>query len=191
MTLESLLTNRITERIAKWDQHDIYAISLLVTYDELSVFHGVENFSEVSVGYNTEDACGHAPLLSEERWNYACWEQNNEVILDSTDTVGADMYLKWCAEQGISDIGNESEDEMYDDDMNYIGKGPNGIFELVDLLSRIALNLRSTDIFKEAYGNIPIIIHDLDYSWYTVNATKKANPNGEADSFLEYSEMSF
>mgnify|MGYP004433451087 FL=1 len=58
--------------------------------------------------------------------------------------------------------------------MNYIGKGPNGIFELVDLLSRIALNLRSTDIFKEAYGNIPIIIHDLDYSWYTVNATKKA-----------------
>lgn len=44
MTLESLLTNRITERIAKWDQHDIYAISLLVTYDELSVFHGSRIF---------------------------------------------------------------------------------------------------------------------------------------------------
>ena len=31
---------------------------------------------------------------------------------------------------------------------------------------------------------VPILIHDLEYSWYTVEATRRANPNGEADSFF-------
>ena len=118
MVLADLLRKRITEKIAKWNQRDIYAISLLVLYNELNIYDGIKNFPEISVGYNTEEYCGCAPLLSEERWNYACWEQNNEVILDNQDTVGADLLLKWWSEQGVSGLGYESEDEMYDEKMN-------------------------------------------------------------------------
>ena len=190
MVLANLLRKRIAEKIAKWNQHDIYAISLLMTYNELSIYDGIKNFPEISIGYNTKEYCGCASLLSEERWNYACWEQNNEVILNNQDTVGADLLLKWWSEQGVSSLGYESEDEMYDENMNYIGKGPNGFFELVNLISDIVLDLQNNGVVREKIGNIPVIIHDLEYSWYTTNATKKANPNGEADSFLEYLEVS-
>ena len=189
MVLADLLRKRITEKIAKWKQRDIYAISLLMTYHELSIYDGIKNFPEISIGYNTEKYCGSASLLSEERWNYAYWEQNNEVILDNQDTVGADLLLKWWSEQGISCLDYESEDEMYDENMNYIGKGPNGFFELVNLISDIVLDLQNSGVVREKFGSIPVIIHDLEYSWYTINATKKANPNGEADCFLEYLKL--
>ena len=39
---------------------------------------------------------------------------------------------------------------------------------------------------KNKFGtSIPIIIHDLEYPWYIIEANKKANPNGEADIFLK------
>ena len=65
MVLADLLRKRITEKIAKWNQRDIYAISLLVLYNELNIYDGIKNFPEISVGYNTEEYCGCAPLLSE------------------------------------------------------------------------------------------------------------------------------
>lgn len=36
------------------------------------------------------------------------------------------------------------------------------------------------------YGRIPVIVHDLDLVWYMEDATRNANPNGEAEEFLEY-----
>ena len=100
----------------KWNRDDIYAISFLVTFNELNVYDGVKNFPEISIGYNTEEACDGAPLFSEDRWNYACWEQNNEVILDCNDTVGANLLLRWFAEYGISCLDDESDGEMYGKD---------------------------------------------------------------------------
>ena len=59
----------------------------------------------------------------------------------------------------------------------------------MNLMSDIAYDLQNNGVIKNKFGNIPIIIHDLEYSWYTINATKKANPTGEADAFFEYLEL--
>lgn len=191
MELHELLKNRITEKISTWHEKNIYAISFLLSYNESNVYGCIENFPELSIGYNTEEFCGDVSAFSEDRWNYACWEQNNDVILDSCDAIGAAALLKWYEEQGIHEPGKENEDEMYDEDMNYIGKGPNGFFQLVGLVSDLAFNLQRSGIIKEKFGEIPIIIHDLDYSWYMVDATRKANPDGEANAFLKYIEDNF
>jgi hypothetical protein len=31
---------------------------------------------------------------------------------------------------------------------------------------------------------LPIIIHGLECAWYDIEATQKANPNGEADTYI-------
>ena len=52
-------------------------------------------------------------------------------------------------------------------------------------ITSVAKKLQDSGFIKSKFGKpIPIIIHDLEYPWYTVEATKKANPNGEADVFF-------
>lgn len=70
--------------------------------------------------------------------------------------------------------------------MNYIGKGPVGHYELLGIASNVARSLQNDGVIAEHFGApIPIIIHGLEYVWYDIEATKKANPNGEADIFLK------
>lgn len=39
---------------------------------------------------------------------------------------------------------------------------------------------------EDKFGKkLPIIFHGLEYAWYDIEATKIANINGEADTFLE------
>lgn len=171
--------------ILSWQDKDIYAVSFLLTYSENSIYRHISLFPEFSVGYNTEEGCAHAPLFSEERWNFAFWEQNNISIINSQNSISANMFLDWCQSQKIKNIGEpESEKNMYDKNGVYVGRGPGGYIELVDLVSQIARNLQITGFLKKLFGNIPIIVHDLEYSWYSIDATKKANPYGEADTFL-------
>ena len=69
--------------------------------------------------------------------------------------------------------------------MNYIGKGPVGYYELLSEVSALAGRLQKSGFIKEKFGRaISIIVHDLEYPWYVMEATATANPNGEADSFL-------
>jgi len=189
MNFEEKLENQIIRIISEWDDENIYAISFLVTANYLSTYDGINNFPEFSVGYNKEKACNSDDLLSEERWDFANWPQNNTIIIDANHTEMADELLKWYEDQGIVDVGFESE-EMYDEEENYIGKGPNGYWELLCLISNIARKLRTNDNFKHCFANTPILVHDLDYSWYTFDMTKNANPNGEANAFLEYLQKS-
>ena len=45
---------------------------------------------------------------------------------------------------------------------------------------------KQSGFIKEKFGKpIPIIIHDLEYPWYMIEATKNANPHNEADVFFE------
>lgn len=48
-------------------------------------------------------------------------------------------------------------------------------------------NVCSKKVFLEdKFGKkLPIIFHGLEYAWYDIEATKIANINGEADTFLE------
>ena len=144
-------------------------------------------YPEFSVGYNTEEECNFAPAYSEERWNFAFWCQNNKVLLSPTDKYSFNLLLEWCKEQKITNFGEpEEEDNIYDSNNEYIGKGPGGCFELMQLIASIARKLQSNNFIKERLGNIPIIIHDLEYTWFLIEeGTVYANPNGEADIFLE------
>ena len=58
----------------------------------------IENFPEFSIGYNTEGFCEKAPKISEERWNYAFWSQNNQVILSADNN---EMARAFCSANGI------------------------------------------------------------------------------------------
>ena len=81
---------------------------------------------------------------------------------------------------------------MYDDDYNYIGKGPNGYYELLQIVSNVAKRLHDNKVISNTFKReIPIIIHDSEYSWFSEEATKNGNPNGIADIFLEALRQEF
>lgn len=49
----------------------------------------------------------------------------------------------------------------------------------------VANRLQSEGVVKNKFGkSIPIIVHGLEYAWYDIEATKHANPNGEAENFF-------
>ena len=98
---------------------------------------------------------------------------------------GCRCCLIGSKENGIDNIGYEDYDAGYDSQMRYIGKGPAGYYELLGEITAVANKLQSSGFIEGKFGRpIPIIIHDLEYPWYIIEATRKANPGGEADTFL-------
>lgn len=96
-----------------------------------------------------------------------------------------DLLFDWYKEHGILNIGEEVEN-CYDEDYNYLGKGPVGHYELLTMVSEVAKRLQQEGFFEQKFGKkLPIIIHGLEYAWYDIEATQNANINGEADVFLE------
>lgn len=187
MNLEAYLYDKIVPLLRNWEEPGIYAISFYVYANEASVYRGIPNFPEFSVGYNTEADCNNAPEHSEERWNFAFWRQNNLPIIDAYEaTDGAAFLLDWYRSQGIENLGREDPDGQYDEDMNYIGKGPGGYYELLCAVSNVARRIQTEGIVKKKFGSIPILVHELENCWYVEEATRNANPNGEADAFLAY-----
>ena len=95
------------------------------------------------------------------------------------------ILFEWYEKKGIDNIGDENGDDYYDNEMRYIGKGPVGYYELLSEITAVAKKLQDSGFIKNKFGRpIPIIIHDLEYPWYIIEATKKANSNGEANMFL-------
>ncbi|NMC57251.1 MAG: hypothetical protein GYA50_08535 [Eubacteriaceae bacterium] len=185
--LEEYLYNRVKNEIDSWNAKDIYAISFFVYSNEAYTYKDFENVSIFTISYNTESACENDDLLSEERWNYAYWFQDEIPIIDPTEDYneGTEILFKWYEQNGIKNIGYEDED-CYDKDMNYVGKGPVGYYELLTAVSNVAKRLQEESYIKNKFGKpIPIIIHDYEYSWYVIEATKNANPHGEADTFIK------
>lgn len=184
--LEQAFYDKIKPEILKWNEKDIYAISFLVYSNEEYRYRGFENVTEWAISYNTESDCNGAGQFDEERWNFAFWRKNMTYIIDpdSPDKL-IEMLFDWYEEQGITNIGEENEDEMYDENMNYIGKGPVGYYELLQMVANVAKKLHEDGVIKEQFGkDIPIIVHDLEYPWYVYEATQNANPDGQANTFL-------
>lgn len=182
MDLEKYLYSRVLPIIKGWNEKNIYAISFFVYSNQANVYKGYENFPEFSVGYNTEEDCNYASELSEERWNFAFWRQEMfEIITPDDNDEGAKYLFDWYKENGIENIGFED----YDEEMNYIGKGPVGYLELLKVVSNVARRLQLEGEIESQFGTIPIIVHEYEYPWYVEEATINANPNGEAETFLE------
>ena len=177
--------SKVKSSIDTWSEADIYAISFFVYSNESYEYKGFSNVSSFAISYNTESDCDGADLYDEERWNYAFWRQNEISIInpDEPDEL-TDLLFEWYKKNGINNIGEEDED-CYDEDCNYIGKGPVGHYELLQIVSEVAEKLQQESFVEKHFGKkIPIIIHGLEYAWYDIEATQRANMNGEAEPFM-------
>ena len=179
------LYSKIKSIMSSWCEEGIYAISFLVDSNEAYEYKGFHNLSSFAISYNTEEDCEGAGKYDEERWNYAFWRQDETFLIDPDEPNElTDLLFDWYRENGISNIGEEDED-CYDEDYNYIGKGPVGHYELLTLVSQVAKRLQQEGFIEDKFGKkIPIIIHGLEYAWYDIEATQNANINGAADTFL-------
>lgn len=183
------LYQKVKSIMDTWNEDGIYAISFFVYPNEAYEYKGFSNVSYFAVSYNTEEDCEGAGQYDEERWNYAYWRQDETLVIDTFEPNElADLLFDWYKENGITNIGEE-DDDCYDDDFNYIGKGPAGHYELLMMVSDVAKRLQEEGFTERKFGRkIPIIIHGLEYAWYDIEATKNANTNGEADVFLKAME---
>lgn len=184
--LQKYLENVLRDIVSTWYEENIYAISFFVDSNEAYEYQGYSNITQFSVSYNTESDCAGAEPLSEERWNYAFWRQNEIPIIEANnDNQGIKILFEWYAEKGIEHIGYKDYSACYDNEMRYIGKGPIGYYELLTEITAVAKKMQESGFIAKQFGRpIPIIIHDLEYPWYIMEATKLANPNGEAEEFL-------
>lgn len=184
--LRAYLEKKLRGIISSWNEKNTYAISFLVYANEAYEYKGYSNIPTFSVSYNTENDCDGADELSEERWNYAFWHQNETPVIEADyENEGMKILFDWYAENGIQNIGYEGPDRCYDEQMRYIGKGPVGVYELLSEITAVAGKLQSSGFIQNHFGRpVPLILHNLEYSWDTIEATKKANPNGEAEQFF-------
>ena len=59
-------------------------------------------------------------------------------------------------------------------------------YELLEVISDVARKLIEEDYFLQRCGKrIPIIIQDLEFTWYVLEATKKVNIHDEAHDFFK------
>ena len=177
------LLNQFVEAINSWNVDKIRAVSVMVYSNECYVYRGVKNYFEVSIGYipcfGDSDVLDTDALIDRE---------DVKVVVDyyKKDDVGAALVWDWLHSIKVENIGFEDESQLFDDDLNYIGKGPNGYYELLMLVSDVMREIQSKGIISQRFGKTPVIVHELDTAWYIEGATRNANPNGEADEFLDY-----
>ena len=185
--LKTFLYEKIKLIIDGWNEDEIYAISFFVHSNLAFTYQGCKNVSEFSISYNTEKDCGYAPEDCETRWNFAFWRQNTTSIINphEENNEGMKILFQWYKDNGIENIGFEDSENIYDENYLYIGKGPIGYYELLTVVSEVARQMQTEGLISKKFGNIPIIVHSLEHCWYVEEATAYANPNGEADVFLE------
>ena len=177
--------SKVESVMETWSESDIYAISFFVYSNESYEYKNFKNVSYFAISYNTESDCEGADIYDEERWNYAFWRQDENPIIDPDEPNElTNLLFEWYKENGINNIGEEDED-CYDEDCKYIGKGPVGHYELLQIVSEVAEKLQQESFVEKHFGKkIPIIIHGLEYAWYDIEATQRANMNGEAEPFM-------
>ena len=186
VNISKKLYNVVKKVIDSWNEDGIYAISFFVYANEAYEYGGFHNVSSFAISYNTEKDCKGAGQYDERRWNYAFWRQNETPIIDPYEPNElTDLLFAWYKENGITNLGEE-DDNCYDENCRYIGKGPAGHYELVTMVTEVARRLQQEGFVQEKFGKrIPIIIHGLEYAWYEIEATRKANGSGEADVFMK------
>lgn len=182
---ENMLYEEIKDEILSWEEEGIYAISFFLESNELITYKDYSNLTTWSVSYNTEEDCDGAGEFDEERWNFAFWRQDEMMIIyfDEPNEV-ADELFEWYAEKGVTDFGEDVD--VYNENKEYIGEEPAGRYELLQLAASFAEKLHRDGTIKEHFGkDIPIIVHGLEYTESDLDATEKANPDGQAAAFFD------
>lgn len=133
----------IIQEIQKWENEDIYAISLYVNDEEDDPLRPT-----VMLGYNTEkqvmERVQDASDEQEARWNYAFWLQNEELYWGVGESE--EYVKKWISENNLMD----REDEVTE--------------AFIKLLIDIVRDIHALGILRDKFGKeIPILIHELEY----------------------------
>lgn len=189
-----MLRSRILEILDSWPAADQYAIMFFINPNEANEYRGYSNLSEFAMVYKCDSDLGPGSILSlgasdedEEKWNPAFWEYDlREWIIgyDEPDSMTAAL-IDWYESIGVQNIGFEDTDSIYNEKWEYIGRGPNGHMELLQLAADIAAEFQREGILEKKLGRrIPIILADYEFTWYMIKATAAANPNGEADEYI-------
>ena len=191
----TMLHDRILEVLDSWPAEDQYAVMFFIYPNAYNQYGGYANLPEFSMLYKCESDMGQNPNPyfsasdgDEERWNPAFWDcsQQRQVIGFDAPNPVADGLIGWYESTGVQNIEKEDADSSYDGNMQYIGNGPNGLPELLQLVTGIARELQSNGTIEAKFGRrIPIILADFECTWYMVKATREANPDGEADAYID------
>ena len=196
MRFKEILRTRILEILDTWPAEDQYAIMFFIYPNEAYEHRGYTNIPEFQMLYRCESdlQVDHNPYFNplgdfEGRWYPAFWDYDlrTPVIDHYEPKVNADALIDWYEAIGLEQIGYEDPEKMYGDDgVVYIGRGPNGLPELLEVVVQIAQELHRDGTIERKFGReVPIIFADHEYTWYMIEATREANPNGEADEFID------
>lgn len=195
MDFRSMIRSRIIEILESWPIKDQYAVMFFIYPNECYEYNGYSNLPEFTVLYKCETDMSHnfnplfgASGLDEERWNPAFWNYDIQQTVIGYEQANqmADALISWYNETGVENIGLEDNDSFFDSNMMYIGKGPNGLAELLQLVADISAELQKDGYIQSRFGRqIPIIIADFEFTWYMIKATQDANPNGEANEYID------
>lgn len=181
MTCEKYFYELIKNIIKKWDIDNIGAMSVVVYANESYTYHGYKNFYEVTIGYITKKKIESQNFI----WDEMDEQDMTFIIQPFCYGEESEIILEWLKEKGIKNIGEEDNTNDFDEDMNYIGRGPNGYYEVLMMFSDVIKDIKLNE-FESKLNKIPVIIHDLEFAWYTEDATLNANPSGEAKPFIDF-----
>ena len=148
------------------DRNDCEEIVFFIYSNEEYVYKDISNFFTISIGGIPSKA-----KISEVIDVFDYTDENEEFLLDEDnyDQTAAPV-IEYLNEIGIKNIGFEDSENDYDENMYYIGRGPSGLYEMVQLLIEIIIELWTS------YNiNKPILFVDYEATWYLKEATQEVN----------------
>ena len=119
--LREYFYNKIKNEMDHWDMSDAYSITFFLYSNEAYTYKEYSNVCEFSISLNNETffkseySGDDEGLYSEERWNYACLEQDDKDMLDEK---GMETLFAWYKQEGIENVGYEDPD-CYDENCRY------------------------------------------------------------------------
>lgn len=163
--LYAYLKDKIITTIENWQELDIYAISLFLNTAEEGL--------NITLGYNTESNVTRnipdASDVMEARWNYAFWLQNIEFYFEVSDKEEIKKWIKDKEAYFAKNYDNPSTEEF------------------TVLLIEIVQEIHKFGILTKKFGKeIPILIHELEYTEKTAVQNIKANGRELIEDFIDF-----
>ncbi len=168
--------------IDKEKANDIYALSFYI-----------ENGSwmpSITIGYNTNEQVKlmveKASSLSEARWNYAFWIQNDLCVFGEE---GSGFSSSASIDAMKSEFSKEIKEYNTGEKQNDWSACDDAAAEIANrtwnIAAEVAAELHQSNLIVEKFNRpIPIIVHETEYYQKIADINKIANPNGEADEFF-------
>lgn len=161
---------------------DIYAISFYV-FD----VDDDPRCPILQLGYNTRtrvaECTPSASDIEEAKWNYAFWLQNELRFVGEAGTRGGQLLKELLQTRGLW-----YSDEEEDADFDRCGPLASGITAyFVDASVQIARALHTNGVIERQFsGQVPIVVHELEYYDDIATQTRLANPPGLTKDFEDW-----